>query len=162
MHNKCHFSPCRKYRYVLQYRRDELLADKPVMFIGLNPSTADETRLDATLTRILRFSLAWGFNGFIMLNLFGYRATNPRELRRIPDPAGPENDYWIEDSASKAELIVVAWGTLGRFRDRAETVAGRLSARKLYCVGVTGDGSPRHPLYVRSDAQPMPWHGVGQ
>jgi hypothetical protein len=160
MQNECQFSPCRRYRYVLHYGCQKPDPAKLVMFIGLNPSTADETGLDATLRRVRRFAFDWGYNSFIILNLFGYRTIDPRELKKITDPVGPENDYWIEESAPKAELIVVAWGTLGSFCDRAETVSGRLSTRKLCCVGVTRDGSPRHPLYVRSDAQPMPWHGV--
>lgn len=157
MHNECQFSPDRKYRYFLQHRWDEPLTQRAVIFIGLNPSTADETKLDPTLCRVRGFAAAWGYNSFIMLNLFGYRTTSPKNLRQSRDPVGSDSDWWIAESAPKADLIVAAWGSLGSYRARAEMVLTLLSSRPIYCLGTTQGGYPKHPLYVPSGAGPVPY-----
>jgi hypothetical protein len=63
--------------------------------IGLNPSTADHRKLDPTLRRVRNFAQKWGLGGFVMLNLFAYRATEPRDMKRAEDPVGPKNDRYI-------------------------------------------------------------------
>lgn len=83
MQNACHFSDCRKYRYTLLHRWDELFERRRALFICLNPSTVDENQLDPTLTRIKSFSERLGANEFLMLNLFAYRATEPKEMLAV-------------------------------------------------------------------------------
>jgi len=76
------FSPCRKYRYSLFRIWDE---DKSlVLFIGLNPSTADEKEDDPTIRRCINFAKqwGWGYGGLIMGNLFSFRATQPSDLKQ--------------------------------------------------------------------------------
>ena len=83
-------SECRKYRYALWRTWDET---KPhVMIIGLNPSTADETKDDPTITRCINFAKSWGYGGVCMANLFAYRATEPTVMKGSTDPVGTEND----------------------------------------------------------------------
>jgi len=152
--NDCVFSPGRAYRYTLRHDAPgmsmvDLFDGKRVMWIGLNPSTADENQLDPTLRRIRGFTASWGYCEFVMTNLFAFRATDPREMRLAADPVGPMNDHWLADTANGADLIVAAWGALGTYRNRANDVRRLLEARPMFCLGLTHNGQPRHPLYVK-------------
>ena len=89
------------------------------MWIGLNPSTADEQQLDPTLTRIRGFSEREGYDGFLMTNIFGFRATDPKVMRNTPDPVGPENDAALLEAAQRCDKVVAAWGAHGVHQDRA-------------------------------------------
>ena len=152
--NDCHFSPDRRHRYTLVHRWNPLFGDRLILWIGLNPSTADEARLDPTLTRIRTFSQREGYDGFLMANLFALRTPYPEEMMAAPDPVGPENDAALLAAAARCERVVAAWGAGGFFQERALAVAQLLSGHKLWCLGVTQTGDPRHPLYVKA-SQPM-------
>ncbi len=154
MDNVCHFSPDRRHRYSLVHQWNPLFSDRLIMWIGLNPSTADESKLDPTLTRIRSFSQREGFDGFWMANLFGLRTPYPEEMKAAPDPVGLENDTSLLAAAERCERIVAAWGVSGEYQARAEAVARLLGKRELWCLGTTQDGHPRHPLYVAA-AQPL-------
>ncbi len=143
-------SKCALYRYTLERTWD---AERPsVMFIGLNPSTADATHDDPTVRRCVGFAKRWGFGSMLLTNLFALRATDPRALMDVEDPIGPSNDRWIDRTKDRASLVVAAWGARGGLMDRDSEVAERFS--ELHCLGTTKDGSPRHPLYLRADAEP--------
>jgi hypothetical protein len=146
-------SPCGNYRYALkrQWNRESPL----VLFIGLNPSTADSEFDDPTLRRCIRFAQAWGYGGVIMANLFAYRATDPHVLKVVTDPVGPLNDDWVVQLRGETEVAVAAWGNRGNFRARARMVSAHLG--KLYCLGCTSKGAPRHPLYVRGTTELVDW-----
>jgi len=146
--NECTFSPDRRHRYSLVHRWNPLFGDRLILWIGLNPSTADEAKLDPTLTRIAAFSKRAGFDGFWMANLFALRTPYPAEMMADPDPVGPENDAWLLRAAGRCEKIVAAWGAGGKFQARADAVARLFAGRELWCLGTTQDGHPRHPLYV--------------
>ena len=89
---------------------------KPIaMIIGLNPSTADQTRNDPTITRCINFASSWGFGGVCVTNLFGFRATSPTQLKAHHDPIGKENDAWVHEMAKEAAIKVAAWGNHGKF-----------------------------------------------
>ncbi len=158
--NKCVFSPCRTWRYVLRHSwgaKSDGNDDDPgraIAWIALNPSTADENKLDPTLRRIRGFSAAWGFDTFYMLNLFAFRATDPREMRRAADPVGPENDMWILEFANRAECVVCAWGRHGLFNARQDDVLAMLRGHDLRYLAKTHDGIPKHPLYLKSSLLP--------
>ena len=147
------FSSCRYYRYVLERRWDNGLPQ--VMFIGLNPSTADERMDDPTVRRCVRFAKDWGFGSLILANLFALRSTDPRGLFDADDPIGRWNDRWLNRLSDRASLLVAAWGVRGGFRGRDKVVADRLP--EMHCLGTTKDGYPRHPLYLRADARPVPF-----
>ena len=106
--NPCVFSPCRKWRYLLKHTWRDLLdpEERAIAWIALNPSTADENQLDPTLRRIRGYTRDMGCNTFYMLNLFAYRATDPKVMRAAEDPIGPENDYWIKKIAMESEMVV--------------------------------------------------------
>ena len=145
------FSRCRKYRYTLtriwDYNRSL------ISFIGLNPSTADEIKNDPTVTRCINYAKRWGYGGMIMLNIFAFRATEPKVLKAAADPVGAETDYWIQKKARESDLVVACWGTHGSFLNRGKEVIKLLSNFK--CLGVTKKGHPKHPLYLRNDIRPV-------
>ena len=157
MENECTFSPDRRHRYSLIHRINPLLGDSLILWIGLNPSTADEQQLDPTLTRIRGFSEREGYDGFLMTNIFGYRATDPQDMRREQDPVGPENDAALLAAAKRCDKIVAAWGAHGLHLDRAVAVAQLLRRHPLWCLGTTKDGHPRHPLYVNGRQELVRW-----
>ena len=154
------FSPDRLLRYVLWRQWDYLTAAarRYAMFIGLNPSTADETQNDPTIRRCIDFAKRWGCGALCMTNLFAYRATNPRTMMGYPRPVGAENDAWIVRCAREANVVVAAWGTHGRFMARDEDVMKLLD--NVQCLGVNADGTPRHPLYVRRDVELIDYEGA--
>lgn len=154
MVNFCTFSADRKYRYTLKHTwRDGLLMvmpEKSCVWIGLNPSTADESKLDPTLGKIKGFSTRFGYNTFIMLNLFAFRATDPKVMIKADDPVGPDNDINIIEACAKVDLVVCAWGGCGGHLNRDKQVLEMLEPfrNKLHCIGRTLAGFPRHPLYI--------------
>jgi len=148
--NTAHLSKCRRYRYAL-WRSWQL--DKPiVMFIGLNPSTADENANDPTLTRCISYAKSWGFGGIIMTNLFAYRATDPKDMKQARDPIGKRNNYWLKRLAKESELVVAAWGNHGQFLQRSKAIKKMISG--LYYLKLNQCGEPAHPLYQKLDLKP--------
>ena len=143
------FSPCRKYRYELWRWWDK--SKGFVLFIGLNPSTADETSDDPTIRRCINFVKDWGFGGLCMANLFAYRATEPKQMMISDEPIGPDNDITLKNLALKADMIVAAWGGNGVFNDRDKEVLSMI--KRMLCLGKTKNGHPRHPLYVKRDTE---------
>ena len=150
--NTAHLSRCRRYRYALWRTWDASLPR--VMFIGLNPSTADERNDDPTLVRCMNFARDWGYGGVIMANLFAWRATDPAELKRVGEPVGRANNRWLRRLAQEAGLVVAAWGNDGTYLDRGAQVVAMLGP--LQCLKQNRSGQPAHPLYQRADTQPVP------
>jgi hypothetical protein len=147
------FSPCRKYRYVLWRGWAENWAANYLMFIGLNPSTADERINDPTVRRCIGFARDLGYSGLCMTNLFSYRATNPKDMFAEPEPIGLENDQYLVDHATQAEMVIAAWGCHGKHLNRDAQVINMLS--NLYCLKLTKGGSPQHPLYLPRELKPI-------
>lgn len=139
----------RVYRYSLW--REWIGGEGYVMFIGLNPSTADETNDDPTVRRCIGFAKRWGFSALCMTNLFAFRATDPNLMMRSPDPIGKYNDSHLLNIYNGASLVVAAWGTGGWYLGRDREVFDTLGA--MDCLGLTKDGYPRHPLYVRANIE---------
>lgn len=144
------FSPCRTWRYSLQRSWS---TSKRLVVIGLNPSTADESKDDPTIRRCIGFAKRWGCGGLLMLNLFAFRATDPRELRNVSDPIGPENDGHLQRGTAGAPIVLAAWGAEGALFGRSADVRTKLylAGVHLFCLGTTAEGEPRHPLYLRGD-----------
>ena len=144
------FSECERYRYSLWRIWDD---SKPVTnFVMLNPSTADESASDPTVTRCLNFATAWGCGGLIVTNLFAFRATDPDEMFRSTEPVGAHNDQTISDCAEAASIVVCAWGNHGRHLDRSAEVTFMLERAGvvLRCLKQNSGGEPAHPLYLPS------------
>lgn len=147
------FSPDRAYRYLLWRSWSD--AEPLVLFIGLNPSTADENANDPTIRRCIAFAKRIEARGVVVANLFAYRATKPKDLFLASEPIGTENDRWLAAAAGLAHQRVACWGTHGSFRGRAREATRLLGS--LQCFGITKSGEPRHPLYLRADVQLHPY-----
>lgn len=168
MTGSAEISACGRYRYALRRFWDGRLfrgahAREHVLWVMLNPSTADATEDDPTIRRCVGLSRAWGYGGLVVVNLYAWRATDPRELSTDADPVGPANGRYMLDEARGAALIVAAWGKPFRswMQARAASVRALLQhppiEATLYHVGLTKEGHPRHPLYVRGDVMPQVW-----
>jgi hypothetical protein len=146
----------RQYRYDLYRRWD----DEPTLgWLMLNPSTADALVDDATIRRCVAIAKRDGYGGIVVRNLYAFRTMDPDVLfaQSEEDRVGPDNDDWIVRLREDAHKVVAAWGHEAgkRAAKRVKTVR-RMCARngiELFCVGRTQDGSPRHPLYVKKDAE---------
>ena len=150
------FSPCRKWRYALWRTWQE--GEGHAMFIGLNPSTADERTNDPTVRRCMEFARRWGYGGIYMLNLYAWRSTYPKMLLQVDDPVGQQNDEFISMYAKSASVVVAAWGAFTFAHRRGELISGLLN-EYLYCLGTTKSGAPRHPLYVPYRNMISRWKG---
>lgn len=126
-----------------------------LLYVMLNPSTADEHHDDATIRRCLGFAIRHGYANMAVVNLFAMRSTDPRRLREHALRElniGPENDRTIVREAARADRIVAAWGTHGRFRGRDQAVLRLLAAHDVYCLGLSKHrGVPLHPLRLPVD-----------
>ena len=144
-----------RYRYLLWRNWGD--AASICVFIGLNPSTADATRDDATSRRCIGYAKQWGHDALVLVNLFAYRSVEPGVLRAVVDPVGAYNDAVIDSVARAGALIVCAWGNHGRLHDRSAAVSARLrnAGHPLHCLGITQRGEPVHPLYQRRDRPPI-------
>ncbi|KPQ06307.1 MAG: hypothetical protein HLUCCA12_11400 [Rhodobacteraceae bacterium HLUCCA12] len=154
------YSPCMNYRYILT--RVWNPQGPRALFIMLNPSTATEVQNDPTVERCERRARALGFGAFRVCNIFAWRATDPRAMRGQPDPVGPRNDDAILESAQWADRIVCAWGTHGAHYRRGAAVESLLRAggHRLFHLGLSKGGHPKHPLYIGYHQQPEPWEPV--
>ncbi|GIT90950.1 hypothetical protein JANAI61_14080 [Jannaschia sp. AI_61] len=146
------------YRYDLTRTWDA--SGGRVAFVMLNPSTATELSNDPTVERCERRARALGFGAFRVVNIFAYRATDPRDMRAHPEPVGgAANDRAIRDAALWAQRVVCAWGTHGAHLDRGPSVERMLRATgvPLHHLGLSKAGHPKHPLYIGYAVQPQPW-----
>lgn len=163
------FSPCRLWRYTL-WRTwdvdsvtgtgDDLAhAEGYVQIIGLNPSVADETKDDPTIRRCIQFAKDWGYGGLCMTNIFAWRDTDPKGMKKVRDPIGKDNDHWLITIAKPADIVVAAWGTHGSHLYRGYKVKRMFADAgiKLHCLNTTAGGHPSHPLYQRANAVPIPY-----
>ena len=166
------FSKDRVYRYLLTRRVG--VQDSTCLFIMLNPSTADETQNDPTVTRCIRYARRWGFGKLEVCNIFAYRATNPKELY-TPHPShwpsfmttmyafivGPDNNDHITNAIHRADRVVCAWGNHGELYGRGDEVREMVEDGGKYpmALKITKKNQPVHPLYQRGDAELIVWTG---
>lgn len=146
-------SSCGTFRYSL-WRR---WGDGPrALFVMLNPSTADAMQDDPTIRRCVGFAKRWRHASIEVVNLFAFRTTDPRNLdaawRGGVDVIGPDNREHMTAACKRANTIVAAWGA---FDARGALFVARATLRHfapVWCLGRTKSGQPRHPLYVKGDA----------
>lgn len=148
------FSPCRTYRYSL-WRRWGKPEQGYAMFIGLNPSTADEVEDDPTVRRCIQFAKDWGYGALCMTNLFAFRATDPGVMKAHPEPIGPDTNTVLVELAKSAGVVIAAWGNHGSHRARDRQVIALLP--NLRCLKVTKADQPSHPLYLSKALKPLPF-----
>lgn len=136
------FSKDRAYRYWLFRGWDDTLP--LMMFIGLNPSTANEDEDDPTIRRVVDFAKSWGYGGVYMMNLYAIVSSDPKVLLTCEDPLG-KNDQFFDDISKEVDAVLFAWGAF-KVNGRDEVMKTRFP--NAYCLGVNKNGSPKHPLYV--------------
>lgn len=143
-----------KYRYLLWRIWDET---KPkIVFLMLNGSTADAETNDNTLNKCISYAKSWGFGKLEIVNLFSYRTALPAVLKKAPDPIGPLNEKYILESLKGANMVVVAWGAHGNYKNQNKVVLKLLKSQNVtpFSLGYTKDGNPKHPLYLKADIKP--------
>lgn len=153
LESKASFSEDRLYRFTLYRRWAE--AGQEILFICLNPSTADEDYNDPTVWRCVNFARDWGYRGVWIGNLFALRATNPAELMsarftRSIDLIGRSNSLVLRQMAARCAKVVYAWGNHGRLLNRGRQVVNMIGPG--WCFGVNKTGEPKHPLYQPRNA----------
>jgi hypothetical protein len=151
------FSRCRRWRYLLWRSWDE---KRPAAnFLMLNPSTADEVKLDPSCTRARDYAVRWGFGGLLVTNIFAWRATDPRKMKAARDPVGRGNDRAILRAAREAAIVVCAWGNHGAHMNRSLSVLRDLrgAGLGLHVLRMNDSGEPAHPLYLSGALRPRRW-----
>ena len=143
------FSRDGRYRYSLTRRWSD---GARVVWVMLNPSTADARVDDPTLRRCLAISMRYGFGSLEVVNLFALRSSDPRALGWVDDPVGPRADVALARAVRRADAAVAAWGVPPRGWEARTTKVQAMLPRDVLALGLTADGHPRHPLYVRRDA----------
>lgn len=156
------------YRYDL--RRCWAREREYVLFVGLNPSTADAGTDDQTVNRCRHYATRWGYGGLIMTNLYALRTTHPKNLLRafseitnstVPDRVGPETDRYLRRAVKDAAIVVACWGSSKHPEaSRVATVSELLLAhhsRTIWCLGETRGGHPRHPSRLPNDVELTIW-----
>ncbi len=156
-------SLCGTYRYRLTRTWAE--GGKRVLFVMLNPSTADAEADDPTIRRCVRFALREGGDALEVVNLFAFRSTHPRDLLTAEDPVGPNNDAILAEALAAADLVIAGWGVALESTPRGrELLAARrpvlrrlLQGVEVHALGLAASGAPRHPLYLRNEAPLVRW-----
>lgn len=160
LYRSAHISTGGLYRWSLTRIWD---SGRPLMvWVMLNPSTADGSVDDPTIRRCIGFARAWGYGGIVVVNLYALRSSDPKALWAHPDPVGPRNDAYLRRIARdpRFRLVMLAWGANapGAREAQAMRILTDCYAHggQLAVLGWTRDNHPRHPLYVRADTQPQP------
>ncbi len=168
-------SECGRYRYWLHRRW--MFGQGWTVFIILNPSTADAVFDDPTIRRCINFAKDFGSMGLIVVNLFAWRATDPRELLNDKiDATGPENHAYVVRACELAARheddgmggmhipgkVICAWGAHPTATpQQTKELMGWIDAAhgQAFCLGLTKSGLPRHPLYVAARTEIVPYDG---
>ncbi|WP_276979211.1 DUF1643 domain-containing protein [Flavobacterium filum] len=144
------FSEDRKYRFAL-WRTWGHTDKGKVMFIGLNPSTANEQLNDPTIKRCINFAKSWGYGGMFMLNLYAYVSTDPKKL--VLDENILKNNENLLEYSKKSDIVVFAWGCFKSHKKRMKEVESMFP--DAYCINKSKDGFPCHPLFQKGDLKPI-------
>lgn len=158
-------SECGTYRYELirEWSSSEsapnTVKDGQVVFCLLNPSTADAKEDDPTIRRCIGFAQEWSYSRLVLVNLYAYRATDPKKLLKCSDPVGDSNDKYILKNAKEADLFIAGWGRKrkGLVRDKFVLDILRSSGIFVQALGVNADGTPKHPSRLSKNAVPCPY-----
>ena len=155
MIKKAKISDCRRYRWWLSRVWNPEL---PLLYIiMLNPSTATHEVDDATIRVCIVRAVRNGFGGIVVLNLFAYRATSPDDMKAAPDPVGHACNSYITTIIPRDGKVLCAWGNHGSFNNRDQFVKALLRGRKLYHLGLTKQGQPKHPLRIPYSQKMIRW-----
>jgi hypothetical protein len=158
--------PDDRYRYELRRVWNDGL---PLLVVCmLNPSTADHQVNDPTILALIHFATLWGYGGILVINLWAYRASSPKEMMKADSPIGADNHVHIHNALIYASdnggKLLAAWGNGGAFEDRAEWFCSRARSHgvSLICLGTTKGWHPKHPMArgkhrIARDQRPVVW-----
>jgi hypothetical protein len=142
------FSEDSIYRYQLSRVWD---INKPkILFIMLNPSTADEFVEDPTIRRVINYAKDWGYGSVYVGNLYAFRSTDPKGLNNVEDPIGPENITNIQALIGLVDKVIYAWGN-----ERKEPEWLKKLVDAPYCIDISKKRIPKHPLYLKKCLTPQ-------
>lgn len=152
-------SSCKRFRWWL-YRDIIPTIQKDyglIVWVMMNPSTADHSKNDPTINRIMAYSRGWGYSGLLVLNIYAIRST---QQANIKGQVGSRNDWWLstifEFARKKDVPIVCAWGVKHKDRgDEVRSIAKRVG-KKLLCLELSTNAEPKHPLYLSKTLRPRP------
>lgn len=150
-------SDCRRYRTALfRWWTDgdafKVFDRDFILWIGMNPSTADHNIDDPTLRRWQSFARREGLKAMVVCNVMDWRATNPRDLLDLPLPVSADNVELIRRYSKDAAKVVACWGAVHpKLQRHVPRILTALDGIDIWCLGRTASGFPRHPLYLRSD-----------
>ena len=154
-------SDCDQYRYKLSRYWDDV-GSKILVFVMLNPSTADAEEDDPTIRRCMGFAKSFGYGGIHVINLYALRATDPKELKWHPDSVGPDNDkHWHHTMRDyDTDCVVCAWGAQHGVERRVNHFVNlaEWAGVELMCLGTTKGGAPKHPLYLAKTTAMEPFY----
>ena len=141
------------YRYKLSriWNSDEPM----VMFIMLNPNTADANVDDPTIRRCIGFAKSWGYGGLWVGNLFALRSPHHEDLLLADDPVGSQNNAALNSMADRSDLVVAAWSAFAAKFPAREAQVREMFGPRLYCLATTKGGHPQHPVYLKGDLTPI-------
>lgn len=145
------FDHTNRYRFLLWRLWDE----RPrVLFVGLNPSTANELSDDPTVRRLMRFAESWDYGGFYLCNVFGYCTAYPEELFSS-QALHKANKPAILMANSLTVASVAMWGDGIEKVENGRSIAEHIKelVAPSFCFGLTQKGNPKHPLYLPNDAE---------
>lgn len=150
-HSGAVFSDDKFFRYALWRKWNLHAPGKFITFIGLNPSRANETFNDPTITRLINFAKDWGYDGMYMANLFAWRDPDPSFLKQFGvlnhfEFVGYHTDEWIQMMINDSQQVVFCWGNFdvkGRDKEVMKYIPDAM------CFGTNANGSPKHPLYLK-------------
>lgn len=168
------FSECTKFRYELGGdlgdqlfgpRANAASETRPILWIMLNPSTADASHDDPTIRTCGVFSEMWGYNRILIGNVYAYRSTDPKAMLKLMkagvDVEGPDNNRVLTEMVGRVRtqngIVMAAWGTHAH-RERVKVV--QQIAGRMMCLKTNKDGSPVHPLYQPHKLVPITWEGM--
>lgn len=153
-------SECGKYRYHLWRIWDR--SQPCLCFVLQNPSTADASRDDNTIKKCLGFARKHSYGSISVRNVFAYRATDEKELLKVADPFGPENEKHLLAARDVSIMthLVIAWGNRfggKRLNHHYAYARSILIPQRASCFGMTKSGEPKHPLMIGYDTPIVPY-----
>jgi hypothetical protein len=150
MYKKAFFNQGKTHRFSLLREWDP--NGRTILFIGLNPSMADDVYDDPTIRRVINFAKSWKFGRLYFANLFSFKTPDPKVLlENLPDAILKETDNHLKDMISRADRVVVCWGSWAFVGKRAKDVLAMIP--DPYCFGKNMDGQPKHPLYLKANTE---------
>lgn len=151
------FNEDRTHRYYLSRIWDEKMSK--MLFIGINPSTADGEKDDHTVSRLVKFCQSWGFGGFYIVNLYSFISPEPEDMidhynnltNKMEKALHKQNMAVALRYGRICSMITFMWGAGIPNQTQADKYIRTF--RDAYCFGKTREGHPKHPLFLASHTQ---------